>query len=266
MMQIDLYCPDCLAELAAQGKDKLENMKPLLSDIHELHNDGMYIVHCPKGHNGKVILRNLNFELLFDLGINAIIDGYYRDAVTSIASSLERFYEFFVKTSWRIKGAAFDVIDKNWEKLSSQSERQLGAYIASYCMLFGASSPILSNNDKNFRNNVVHKGEIPDRDRTVSFVSSVLKLIDDSLQMLQSSHMDILRETYEQYLPKYNSIDEKENILTINHPTIICAEEELEKADKRKCRDIDYLVNLVMQDRHNKQLRLFEKGTGQALL
>jgi len=63
-------------------------------DSHLLDH-GDYEVKCEVGHVSLVNLDNLKFELLFELGINAHVDGYAREAVTSFASSLERFQEFF---------------------------------------------------------------------------------------------------------------------------------------------------------------------------
>lgn len=76
MMQINLYCPHCLAELAKEGKAKgIGGLPPILTNVCELLDDGIYTVHCSKGHEGTVVLNNLKFELLYDLGINAIGDG-----------------------------------------------------------------------------------------------------------------------------------------------------------------------------------------------
>ena len=36
---------------------------PILSDVYEIMNDCVYTVQCPKGHTGKVVLKNLHFEL-----------------------------------------------------------------------------------------------------------------------------------------------------------------------------------------------------------
>lgn len=52
---------------------------------------------CQKGHKNFVILQEERFETLFQIGANAIIDGYYREAVNSFTTSLERFYEFSIK-------------------------------------------------------------------------------------------------------------------------------------------------------------------------
>ena len=168
MMQVHLYCPDCMAEASKEYEKGGRRVDPILSDVYELMNDGVYTVQCPKGHTGIVVLENLHFELLFDLGINAIGDGYYREAVASVTASLERYYEFFVKTVWHAQGIAFEIIDKNWKEMSNQSERQLGAYIVSYSYSFGNVAPLMANSMTKFRNSVIHKGEFPTREKTMS--------------------------------------------------------------------------------------------------
>lgn len=257
MMQLHLYCPDCLAEIVRKGEEGKDNLPSIHSDIYELNNNGIYKVQCPKGHVGKVVLNNLNFELLYDLGINAIADGYYREAVASMTSALERFYEFFVKTCWRIQGLSFETIDKNWKGLSSQSERQLGAYIFAYSMIFHEDTPLMKDNNKSFRNSVIHKGEIPTREKTIEYAKTILELIDIPLGKLQENYMKIVLDTFEQYTPKYNPEDD-ENYLTINHPTIIRAKDLLPEDDERRNRNIEYLIEMVLKDRDINRMQFID--------
>lgn len=63
----------------------------------EFRDDGCYGVCCSRGHTSVTILQEQKFEILFDIGANAIIDGYYRESISSFTSSLERFYEFCIK-------------------------------------------------------------------------------------------------------------------------------------------------------------------------
>lgn len=255
MMRIHLYCPDCMAEMAKEESEKgLDGVLPILSNVYELLNDGVYTVRCSKGHQGIVVLNNLKFELLFDLGVNAIGDGYYREAVASITSSLERFYEFFIKTVWHAQGLSFEVIDKNWKTMSNQSERQLGAYVAAYSYSFGEVAPLMSNNQTNFRNSVIHKGEIPTREKTIEYAGAILGLIDNVIVKLRKKYAEAVKETFEYYVPHYKPKDENENVLTINHPTIIRVNEDLPDDDQRRNCDIEYLVNMVLQDRHLHRL------------
>lgn len=254
-MRIHLYCPDCLAEMSKSGmNNSLKDIPPILSDAYELLNDGVYSVQCPKGHHGKVVLNNLNFELLFDLGINAIGDGYYREAVASMTSALERFYEFFIKTIWCERGLSFDVIDKNWKTISSQSERQLGAYVMAYSSSFGENVPLMNNNQTSFRNSVIHKGEIPTREKTVKYAGEILQLIDCVLDNLRTKYAESLRRTFNHYTPHYEPKDENENVLTINHPTIISASHVFSNDDPRKNRDIESLINMVLKERHQHRM------------
>lgn len=88
MMRAELICGKCLMGLVDKGLDNLTDTDYILTPIAEITDNGKYQVTCDKGHNTEVTLDNLKFELLFELGLNAIIDGYYRDAVSSITASL----------------------------------------------------------------------------------------------------------------------------------------------------------------------------------
>lgn len=48
------------------------------------------------GHVVAFTLDTLRFELLFESGIVALLAGFRREAVSSIAAALERFYEFSI--------------------------------------------------------------------------------------------------------------------------------------------------------------------------
>lgn len=260
MMLLHLYCPTCFKELIERGQENdFESLPPLYSDVYEVLDKGIYKTQCPKGHKGTIVVNNLKFELLFDLGLNAIIDGYYREAVASITSAMERFYEFFIKVSWRIAKVEYENIEKSWKLIANQSERQLGAYISSYSNLFCEHPLVMKNNMTSFRNSVVHKGEIPDKDKTIEYVQYVLNLIDSSLDKLKSAYPDIVHEVYEHYLPQYNTTKD-EDVLTINNLTTLTIQ-PLVDDDIRKNREIKSLLEMIKNDRHQLRTRLYEKGT-----
>lgn len=75
-MIVKLFCPRCAYEATKNfdGHAVLEVPVPLT----RLSDDGEYEVHCGKGHKSTVILDNVKFELLFEMGLNAIVDGYPR--------------------------------------------------------------------------------------------------------------------------------------------------------------------------------------------
>ena len=64
--------------------------------------------------------------------------------------------------------------------MSNQSERQMGAYIVAYSSLFGEEVPLMNDSQRNFRNSVIHKGEIPTREKTIQYAGVILRLIDSA--------------------------------------------------------------------------------------
>ncbi len=112
----------------------------------------------------------------------------------------------------------------------------------------------MSNSQTNFRNSVIHKGEIPTREETIEYAGAILGLIDNATVKLRAKYAEAVNETFEHYVPHYESKNESENVLTINHLTIIQVNEDFPEDDQRRNRDIEYLVNMVLQDRHQQRM------------
>ena len=109
----------------------------------QLRDDAFYETRCEAGHTTSTVLQEHRFEWLSELAINAIIDGYYREAVASFAASLERFQEYSVRVIASKDGLTVDQFDNSWKYVVRHSERQLGAYIMSYCFEFQRVPPLL---------------------------------------------------------------------------------------------------------------------------
>lgn len=178
-MRIPIVCFQCMKE------DK-DAAKP--ANFYEFRDDGRYEFICPKGHKSLTVLQQQKFELLFDIGAYAIQDGYYREAVSSFASSLERFYEFYSNVICFGKGIQKEALHRAWKIISNQSERQLGAFVFLYLIESGKKPEVLSNDNVKFRNEVIHKGIIPDRSQAIDFGQTVLDLIRPLLGELKSKY------------------------------------------------------------------------------
>jgi len=134
------------------------------------------------------LLQQQKFELLFEIGAFAITDGYYREAVSSFTSSMERFYEFFIKVVFADKGIPETSVVDSWKKVTKQSERQLGAFIFLYTSEFGESPKVLVDKEVQFRNEVIHKGKIPSRQEALNYGQVVLDLVRPVLQKLNEKY------------------------------------------------------------------------------
>ena len=162
----------------------------------ELTDDFYFLSTCSKGHTSITILQNERFEILFDLACESFTNGYYREAVFNAASSIERFHEFFVKviTIKNLKGVPdYDnFIDTTWKELTHQSERQLGAFYMVYLNEFKSVPPIFDKHKVTFRNNIIHKGAIPSKDKTYDYLKYAFGYIKNLLRPLKNNYNDYI--------------------------------------------------------------------------
>ncbi|MEL0607162.1 hypothetical protein [Vibrio echinoideorum] len=197
-MKINKHCPHCMRDAFS-----ISQLNTLIFKIEQqqLMDDGVHPVQCPRGHEFVVLFNGAKFEVLFDIAMNAIRDGYAREAVSSFASSLERFYEFFIRYAY------YDKTDSNefnaaWKSVSSQSERQLGAYLFVYLNRYNSAPTLLSQKMVTFRNTVIHKGYIPTLSEAIDFGKAVHNLIMGVIAKLEIDEDKQLANFYQTMLPK----------------------------------------------------------------
>lgn len=166
-MRIRLTCMKCAVGTPRQAKDMFV----------EIGNDGLYDVICSNGHRSQIFLQNEKFDILFELGVNALLDGYSREAVASMAASLERFLERYVEIISLKNGIPSEMFKETWKQLAKQSERQLGAFLMVYLLEKNKPPSYLSQAQIQFRNDVIHRGVFPSREQVMQYGQEVLNLI-----------------------------------------------------------------------------------------
>ncbi len=150
----------------------------------ELRDDLTFEVVCPHGHKTRLIYEAQKFEVLFDMGMSALIDGYCREAVSSFAAAQERFHEFCIKVflaSHEIDKSQFGL---TWKLVANQSERQLGAYYFLHLLHF-KRSPVSDQKKVEFRNSVIHKGFIPAHEQTLEYAKYLYGYITSTLKSMR---------------------------------------------------------------------------------
>jgi len=276
MMLLDLICFDCIMEQVNKGESEAFDGASIQTPFEQVNDNGIYEVNCAKGHTSNTIIDNINFEILFEYGLNALLDGYYRDAVTSVTSAMERYFEFFIKTILKSNNSNFNSIDSTWKKISSQSERQLGAYIMLYFQVFGKEPLLLSQNKEvPFRNSVIHKGYIPTKKEAINYSDSVLRIIEESLLKLKENYPDDTKYTYEYYgykskaQEKFRKIEKEtgieQNCAIVNIMTTIDVKigREINPDDGRRGLVSDRLIN-IHQRREPRELILSKEKPKQS--
>jgi len=256
MMLLDLICVPCISEQIEKGIENADQNEPILVPLERVNDSGIYEVTCHKGHKSKIIIDNLSFEILFDYAINALADGYTKEAVASFTSALERFYEFFIKTSMVINGVNVQTIDESWKLMSNQSERQLGAFIALHLIIFDKKPNLLNpNKEVKLRNDVIHKGYIPKPEEALNYGNNVLDLIESTLIELKNEHPNEVELAFEYYSYKNQKNNEADGCVNIMTTIDVMHGRELDPKDHRNG-DIARQLIRVVESRNPRKIRL----------
>lgn len=254
-MIIKLFCPTCAHEASKILKNKISIDVPV--PVEKIKDDGKYLVQCEAGHINEVILDNIKLELLFEMGANALIDGYYREAVSSFASSLERFYEFYWHVVMTHIGQQTEDILETWKPLSKFSERQIGAYSTAVLLLTRKSALLLNpNKEVLFRNKVIHNGYIPTKEEATLFGNIVMKIILTNLKDLRLIAPIALEKVYKQYSPDSLEDSAKENELRGVVNILTCVDVRYPQNSKIKLEDH---YDRIIRDRDPTLMSLLTK-------
>jgi hypothetical protein len=168
MMKMFAVCMQCQAEL---GHPSFE---PFLPDYFD---SGVAIIECSKGHKSAILDQSLKFEVLLESGANALLEGFTFEACAAFSAALERFYEFSLHVMFLAHGMSEELFKKVFTEMAKQSERQLGAFVMLYAVEFGEAYK-LERKIPEFRNDVIHKGAIPDLEKAKRFCGDVYEVID----------------------------------------------------------------------------------------
>lgn len=176
-------CIECFKE---NGVPNLESLKSEITD------DGVYRIECSNGHISYTIFQNEKFEILFDMGAEALNSGYKQEAVVCFASSLERFHEWAINIILFKRGISQEDFCKTWKYVHKQSERQLGAFYFLYLFEFNESPEMVKDEMTNFRNNVIHKGYIPLYKEVFDYGEYILNYIRKIINRLGNEYDDAI--------------------------------------------------------------------------
>lgn len=172
-MRVPVSCLSCLNDMFVGRVPWAEQKQTLL----ELRDDGAYLGTCPEGHPISFAIHWLRYEMLYEAGAVALLCGFQREAIGSMASALERFYEFATLVLSEHHRVTAAEVEAAWKPLATSSERQLGAFLFLYLVSFRRPFDGTVQKMVELRNDVVHKGRIPTREQTVAYAEYVFAVI-----------------------------------------------------------------------------------------
>lgn len=206
-MKLEFQCFQCL------------NEKQVTSNNYqfEIRDDNIYLIECEKGHESIIFFELQKFEILFEMGIKAMLDGYFREAVSNFAASIERFYEFSIEVfisklfnnevnkynTWITSHT--EVYNASWKMISNQSERQLGAYVMLYLATYKEPPELIKPKKVEFRNKVIHKGYFPTEQETLEYAEYIFSYLHCKTSELNEKMKDNFSLIYDKKITDYIS-------------------------------------------------------------
>ena len=187
-MKIKLFCDKCECPACCEPNKIMVVIPHGKQYSIEITDKLLYEFYCEKGHLNRFYITNPKYELLFDMGLCAYFNGFYREAVLDFAASLERFYEsctnIFLIARYPDQNICGEKIEQLWKPISRQSERQYGAFLSSYMMIKGHLPKLFSEKQTEFRNKVTHQGFFPKENDTLMYAKAVAEFIISVIEEL----------------------------------------------------------------------------------
>lgn len=195
----------------------------IISLFLENHNNEICEFTCDNGHKNYVIIQNENYDLLYESGIIALLDGYYRECVMNISSSLECFYEYVILLLiFSNNGNDYKNAIKFYKRISKRSECREGAFYG-LCRAYLKDDLFINDKTKKVRNDVIHNGIYPTYDESFVFSKEICQFINNCYNKIINT---IDSNTFKKYndfrfINKAEKYFDKKNTSTCLIPTVL---------------------------------------------
>ncbi|QFP76215.1 hypothetical protein [Deinococcus sp. AJ005] len=164
-MRAKFFCPKCFEEFGGPKQDNTLSVA-----INDMGTESDLAI-CSRGHTVVVLSSSFNYQLTLSYAFLAFEKGFYREATIDAQAALENMYgevirAYGLKRQFTDAGVKFSI---NIKSISKLSERRIGAFVL-ICALEGVSPFILPEKFIKIRNNCVHNGINPGKDRAFEFI------------------------------------------------------------------------------------------------
>lgn len=160
----------------------------------EWNEENWYEYQCPQGHVSNFRVQLLRFQILFEMGLQALVKSYLREAVLSMYSALEDLSRFYCLVHAESAGLS-SVKIKRLKKALTNSERRAGAFqLALTLRESDLSDRFGTKGDewRKLRNKVIHEGTFPTRSQAQSFCEEIYNFMSGVTRELVREHPTIV--------------------------------------------------------------------------
>jgi hypothetical protein len=175
------FLTSCMQCLTKSGLSK-----PPEFIIEHISESGLIKSVCSQNHESFIVIQDTKYEILSYIAVTALHDGYYREAVMSFYSALERLYEHYIEIVCCKRGIDYDEFCAAWNPIKKLSERQTGAFAFTHLIETGNAYQALGNKYTELRNQVAHNGKIPTLQETTEYGQAIGDYITPLIKLLHS--------------------------------------------------------------------------------
>ncbi|QWG93277.1 hypothetical protein [Bacillus toyonensis] len=252
-MNIYIHCEQCIRfnQLNPSNDQDFQFYKVPVNE------EGVYNFICYRGHETKAISPYEKYQILFQMGANALLEGNYFESVGCFIASVERFREWTIKFIWYLNGINEQKSDDLWKKhFKNFSERQLGAFSAMFIDHFKEPPLIFDDKQNKFRNNVLHKGIIPTKDETYKFGKYVFEYLRSIQKTIYLKYKKESLEFSSKFMRRFSDFEMPQ--IMSGEVIIQNASEMILVIDYSVCRDTCFEDELELLNKYRKMYKIRE--------
>lgn len=183
LMMINSSFPRCATCWASFIDGELEDL-----------NDELFIIgKCRNGHVSRTLIQSEKFDYLFNAGCDAYFNKDFMSSILYIYSGVERYHEYFYKIIYLSKNIKADELENTSKLVTKRSERELGAFYFAHLLEFNKAPSVLNMKITKLRNDVIHKGKIPNSKETYEFIKGAHDYILETKNIIDSKKYEEIR-------------------------------------------------------------------------
>ena len=166
---------------------------------------------CENGHHTFTWIQAFKFEFLYDLAMREFVEERYESAIFYFGVAKERFYWFFVKVAMRHFSQQNEITDYFYKYVRNNSQMEEGIFLAMYSLLFNKQAKKFNENIQKIRNNVIHKGNLVNKEECEEYGKEVLTTIVSILNELKEQIPDFYNKEMDARFKEFHKIEKLKN-------------------------------------------------------
>ncbi|WP_437625457.1 hypothetical protein [Sorangium sp. So ce1151] len=195
-MRVSSNCPVCVSAAAARNAPPAEIQRLCEQRVEGfITHERSVAVTCLSGHRFGIVITEPAYALVFERGLQRLVNGELRDAVLDMYTALDMYMPTVPVRARYDRDASLTLKDiprlrKEFGFAVSDANKALGAAFAVAAVVSGKSPPKFDSKLSKLRNRAVHAGEYPTAEEAEWAAMEVERIVTTLMDMLNEAASD----------------------------------------------------------------------------